>query len=187
MPLTSELLERLERCWADQNVPWLGALRPGASDAQLAEILAPFDHAIPTELRLWWGWHNGASVDVWIANDLALVSAEQAARDFLMMRDIARDAVEPDKFWSPRWLPVFGTASAPTYAVECVEHDTREAGRIIYQDSWPNPHTGFIAAASLGDVIHQLCEAYDAGLQRWDPEQNRWLQTRWGERRAFAF
>jgi cell wall assembly regulator SMI1 len=185
--LTRKLLGRLERCWAGQGVPWLDALRPGATDEQLDAVLAPFDRAIPTELRLWWGWHNGSTEDVWIAHDLSVMSAEQAVRDFEMMREIGRGVDHSEKLWSPLWLPVFATGSSPTYAVECAEREPHQTGLVIYQDAHSYMDAGLIAAASLGDVVHRLCEAYDAGLQRWDTDQNRWAQTRWGERRPLAF
>ena len=191
MPLTPELLERLERCWVDQQVPWLESLRPGVSGDQLDEILAPFGRAIPTEFRLWWGWHNGAREPLWVADALEIVSADAAARGFQMMRRIAQDAPDPDSFWPSTWLPVFGTGGSPTYAVDCAGDQPRESGLIYYQDSHPNPQTGFVAAASLGDVVHQLCEAYDAGLQRWDHARehvrNRWVAAQPRRRRPFGF
>jgi cell wall assembly regulator SMI1 len=185
--LTPELLERLERCWRQQQVPWLDSLRPGLTAAELDRILAPFDHAVPSELRLWWGWRNAGPEATWIANATEMVFAEASVRGYKMMREIAQEASDPDTFWAPTWLPVFGTGSSPTFAIDCADGEPRHTGLIYYQDSHPNHQTGFIAAASLGDVVHQLCEAYEAGLQRWDLDRGRWVQTRWGERRPFGF
>jgi hypothetical protein len=116
-----------------------------------------------------------------------MVFPEASMRACELMRRLAQEARDPEAFWPRTWLPVFGTGSSPTYAIECSDGEPRETGLIYYQDAHPNPHTGFIAGASLGDVVHQLCEAYDAGLQRWDPDRNRWVQIHSGERRPFGF
>jgi cell wall assembly regulator SMI1 len=53
-------LDRLERVWRRLDSPLVDLLRPGLSDEQIDELMAPTGLTLPDELRLWWGWHDGA-------------------------------------------------------------------------------------------------------------------------------
>lgn len=51
---------QLERAWDSLDAPILGMLRPGLSDSQIDELMAPTGLVLPDELRWWWQWHDGA-------------------------------------------------------------------------------------------------------------------------------
>jgi len=37
-------------------------LRPGLTEAKLEEILGPFPHAVPNQLRVFYQWHDGTEL-----------------------------------------------------------------------------------------------------------------------------
>lgn len=89
------------------------ALRPGLSDAMIEEMLRPFAHAVPNQLRLFYRWHDGAElVKGWRAflfPGARWLPLEEAVKT----RD---DALEGDRrtgrpVWDSRWLPIFTDGS----------------------------------------------------------------------------
>ena len=54
------LLDRLEAAWREQGAPIADHLAPGATEEELSQWEAESGARLPPELRIWWGWHNGA-------------------------------------------------------------------------------------------------------------------------------
>jgi hypothetical protein len=53
-------LDRLEQVWRRLESPLVESLRPGLSDERIGELMAPTGLTLSDELKLWWGWHDGA-------------------------------------------------------------------------------------------------------------------------------
>lgn len=180
MPLSRELLERLERAWVDQGCPWVETLRPGPTEEQLAETLAPFGYPISDELSCWWTWRSGDPRTGWITDGLEWISPAVAVRASRLNREVADDVAGGDRghaewIWPHAWLPLFGTGGSTEYCADCSV--PVRAGPVFHHSFHDSTDDGlYVAASSLGDLVHQLCEAYDAGLQRWDKIAGRWVR-----------
>ena len=53
-------LDRLGSAWRAQGAPAPGSLPAGLSQAELDAYAAELGFDLPGDLRVWWGWHNGA-------------------------------------------------------------------------------------------------------------------------------
>ena len=182
----ADQLERLERCWRDENPDLVDRLRPGLSSAELDAILDSFDYFVPDELREWWGWHNGLEGDQYITEDLQFVRAEDSVAHThyagALIREVAgRNDLQQDeryarevmaKGWPDAHLAIFGGGSSQIYGADCTEPRTEALIRwYSYHD---DPHCRLVAH-SLREPIARLCDLYDRRLVRWDPQSQVWL------------
>lgn len=183
----TELTTRLEHLLVRTGVPWAENLEPGLTEAQLDETFRPLGLEVPESVREWWGWRR-PPIDGWLAVDFAWLGARQAAERYRQYRAIAAEIAgqgeDLDQYWPRTLLPLFSTSSSPVYAVDC--SDPRRSGHIHYWAFDGDPETGFVVAASLADLLHQLCEAYEAGLQQWDETNDDWVRLPVG-RRSLGF
>jgi len=97
------------------------ALRPGLSAALFEEIVRPFPHDVPDQLRLLYQWHDGTE----------LVRGRRAflfpGARWLPLQEAVKtwgDAQEGDRVtgqaaWDPRWLPIFTDGSDGYDVVAC--------------------------------------------------------------------
>jgi hypothetical protein len=122
VPLTEELLARLERCLSDQRLPWLSSRRQPLTDDEIDQLTRPVGIELPPELRLRWRWFNGASAPrrVELTPVLEVVSLEVALRGREAMIDVAAGVAEtPDdaeRLYPSSFLPLFGSGGSVTIA-----------------------------------------------------------------------
>lgn len=56
-----EQLDRLEGVLHSLGAPVAELFRPGLTDEQIDDLMAPTGLTLPDELRIWWRWHDGAN------------------------------------------------------------------------------------------------------------------------------
>jgi hypothetical protein len=177
VPLTEELLARLERCLSDQRLPWLSSRRQPLTDDEIDQLTRPVGIALPPELRLWWRWFNGASAPrrVELTPVLEVVSLEVALRGRDAMIDVAAGVAEtPDdaeRLYPSSFLPLFGSGGSVTIAANTA---LGPATPLHYVEFHPNDHPLVMLAPSLGDAVHRWVEMYEAGYYRWDEARGEW-------------
>lgn len=178
MPLDEELLARLERCLSDQRLPWLSARRQPLTDDEIAQLTEPIGVELPPELRLWWGWFNGATTParVELTPVLEVVSLEVALRGRATMRAVAAEVAQMrdediERHFPSSFLPVFGTGGSVTIAANA---GLGPATPLHYVEFHPNDHPLVMLAPSLGDAVHRWVEMYEAGYYSWDEASGRW-------------
>jgi len=151
-------------------------LRPGLTDEEIDALTARLPHRLPAELRTWYGWHDGAKLDLpvgpWhLGNGLNLLPLQVAVErhDFLAQPELRSGVPAVD--FRDEWLPIcwFGTcyiavdtsgdASAP-----CPVHALDTHGDI----EWTK-----VRAPSLLAMVLMWVRALDEGYWVWDPE-NGW-------------
>ena len=107
--LTTHHLSSLASALRQRRFPIVEHLRPGLTDAEMDELTAPLGLWLPTEARLWWGWHDGASAEGpskiganwWFAPLSACVDA------CLELREIAAaDEFLGEDWWPSGWFPI---------------------------------------------------------------------------------
>lgn len=120
--LTVEHLERFHAALRDAGAPLIAYLEPGLSPDQIRAAAAQFPGlALPEELLLWWGWHNGAGGH-FFAPERCFSSVEMAVDDYAEGLETG-SGVE-----HPALLPV--SNSWPSILVECVP-ESPSVGRIF--------------------------------------------------------
>jgi hypothetical protein len=165
-----------------QGLPVGRWLKPGLTDEEMDEIVAPLGLSLPTEGRVWWGWHDGETVegrDKVIRPWRSFLSLAESVRVYRELRSMAEELVEPDipplddadYRWNPTWLPITGIQLP--FVIDCsvAEGEPTPIRCIDWQDV-----DGFFEprAGSFGQMIIWWMSAIDSGAWRWNPERNQW-------------
>lgn len=103
--------------WLTEYAPAsAGALRPGASEADLAAVEETLGVRVPAELKALWGLNAGVdNVDgaAFLLRNWALMTPDSVIRFYRMQMGIQqRDGNDEFTVWKPSWIPVcsFGAA-----------------------------------------------------------------------------
>lgn len=183
--LSAELLQDLEDHWRRQQAPLAERLQPGLTDAEIDELTAPLGIVLATEVRIWWGWHNGASpsdslrVDREFGPGFVFLPLGEAIALYRQMRQIFRDIWEADDpqmvnyWWRPTWFPITERRGAvrcdcavppgaptPIYWAYSHDHDA---------EGLTNPKV-----ASFGTMVTWWLEALETGAWYYNASANRW-------------
>ena len=180
--LSIHQLEDLERLLAEQGAPVVGRLQPPATSAAVADVESYLGFPLPTELRQWWGWHNGTDVK---PHELAVKGSIGPSYKFLatdravrFSRELRTGAEEdepedPDSLWASSWIAI---GSQGRVACECNIH--RDAPvPVLDVDYHKTSKPGAVVADSLGEMVRWWIEALESGAWRYDEEHDRWERT----------
>jgi cell wall assembly regulator SMI1 len=127
-------LERLEVHLRREGAAVMDLARPGIDAARLDEILAPLGLTANTDLRTWFGWHDGAGerlVTPYVQSVLApgceFWSAELMASECRQVREVSAElAADPgfpwsvEQMWHPSWFPVLRLFGHGLVAVDLI-------------------------------------------------------------------
>jgi hypothetical protein len=171
MPLTNELLDRLDRQWRRLEPSWYESLSPGLSGAQMDELTAPIGLTLPPELRTWWGWHNGTPTAVNVTPEAQILSLPDAASWWQTLRDEANEAAPtdpgPDRYWPAAYLPVFALGP-DAIATDCRLHG--QSSPLFHVPTRWRGERNALLAPSVGDVVHRWVEMYEGDYYAWHDE-----------------
>ena len=110
-------LDRLDAAWRAQGALTPGSLAAGLSEADLDAYAAELGFALPGDLRVWWGWHNGAvdgvsSLGAQVGVTWYLMSLREALDERALRLSWNNPPEFPDDVrnwrsqWAPWWLPI---------------------------------------------------------------------------------
>jgi cell wall assembly regulator SMI1 len=176
-------LDRLDGAWRAQGAPTPDSLAPGLSEAELDAYAAELGFGLPGDLRVWWGWHNGAVDGVsspgaavgvtWSLMSLREALDQRARR--LSSNDspgFPDDAGDWEGQWAPWWLPVV------TFDAACLFADLRTttADGSVPVHVWDAvPDRVFdVLAPSWADVVNGWAEGIEQGHFRYSAAARRW-------------
>jgi cell wall assembly regulator SMI1 len=154
------LLLRIDHWLAQHRARFNGALRPGASAAELDTVGSQLHHPLPADLRSLLGWHNGQDPDVFgaLESSWILMSTEQIVD---AKKDL--DANPPDG-WNKTWVPFLDDDNG-SYVVADTAHDG--AVREIWRGKQEHP----VVAPSLTAWVQKFVEGLENGAYHEDPER----------------
>jgi hypothetical protein len=81
--LDGALLDRFDASLRALGAPIVDAWAPGVSDGEIDALMLPLGVDLPTEARVWWGWHNGTR------DDAPPISRSLGFRDVTRLQDAA--------------------------------------------------------------------------------------------------
>jgi hypothetical protein len=159
--LDPSLLEQLESAWREQGAEIAGVLAPGLSGPEIDELVAPLGLHLPEEARLWWGWHNGVTVETargWdIGPDIGFYSLAQAVAELDEYPLSGGNDLAPST-----WLPL--THAPGGYLA------LDSAGPVVAPVHRVDVETGFLTGAdSMGDLVALWIDTIEAGAWSWNP------------------
>jgi hypothetical protein len=187
--LDAELLAELESVLAQQPGRLLSRTPSGL---EADEIVAAFDRegaTLSREAALWWGWRDGSSLQILPGLEhIPLASAFQGRR---ILRELAADVAakppetDPDAWWNPGWIPIFGTGGLPKIALDC--SGARDAPSPVRQIDWDGfgaSHYARAFARSLGEYVASAVRCLSGGRYTYDAERDVWLPMDWANTSA---
>jgi cell wall assembly regulator SMI1 len=179
--LTERMLDELKARWREQEAPILQALRPGLDPSEMQAATEPLGIRLPAEVRVWWGWHDGAKPSLTshaIGLDWLYLTLEDALARCGEERAGAADAVEegvsPPQTWQPGWLPLATRGDGAVMVCDCSVPEA--ASTPVHRVHWEKFGEGSLVpvAPSLGTVVLWWIGALDRGAWVYDRKRRRW-------------
>jgi cell wall assembly regulator SMI1 len=160
------LLARLEAWLKKRRRRYYKALRPGATDAELAALAQALGKAVPDPLAAWLRWHNGQDEDVMGAfvESFHLMSTAEIAEALKQRKS--------DKRWQAAWVPILDD-----YQDDLVVLDTGRAGLPV-EEVWEGRDDIIEAGSSFEAWLNTLLADFEAGRYHEDPERGDFLRSR---------
>jgi hypothetical protein len=173
--LLSELLQELETELRDAGVPVDAAFRPGTSAPQLRAAFALAGVAVPDEIVVWFGWHDGVNRPIGnrVLPIFEMWSSEETIQKYVNPNGAPKGSEAWQ--WNPEWLHFVGDNNG--IAVSCGSGP--EAAPLVRRIS-----AGLDYGTQAGDTLHQvvsLCtpvtwwiESMRNGWYKWDRRLHGW-------------
>ncbi len=180
--LDLEMLREYDAQLRKTGVPVDDWARPGLSEEEMRETLAPLGLTLPSEARAWWGWRNGeddaSDGRLWRPYDRCL-ALDQAVAQYQQSRLVAErgaekwEGMERDDIWHPTWFPLVKGDGAPITVIDCSVPEGAPTP-ITFVD-WEDLHTPTLPSArSLGEMISWWIDALERGAWRFDASSGTW-------------
>lgn len=171
-------LVRLEELLRERHPDLVAEFRPGLTDAELDQVLAPLPFHVPEELREWWRWHDGIDGPSYITSGLQFVQARTAVEASLEQGEILRDAngdveIPPDviaRGWPDAQLMVFCGPGTDYFGADCSQR--RDSVMLRAYSQWSREYP--LVARSLADAVSRICDHIEQNDQRWEPGATHW-------------
>jgi hypothetical protein len=182
--LDLEMLHKYDARLCETGVPVDDWARPGLSEREMDEMLAPLGLTLPAEARLWWMWRNGeeesAERRLWRPWRRGL-SLDGAIAQYRLSRLVAKNSAEKwddkerDDIWHPAWFPIVQGDGAPVTVIDCSV--PKGAPTPITFVDWEALHTPTLPSArSLGEMISWWIDALSRGGWSFDAATGKWAE-----------
>jgi cell wall assembly regulator SMI1 len=180
--LTEQMLEALEARWREHGAAITQDLRPGLTAAGMQAATEPLGLTLPTEARVWWGWHDGTASTTGtsaLGLDLLYLPLATALALYGKQLSIAErvaagpDPLKPEDVWPPTWLPLSTKGNGAMMVCDCaVAEGVATPIRHFHHEFHDQSRTP--VADSLGTVVLWWIDALDQGAWTYDRELPRW-------------
>ena len=179
-------LQELEFHWRRQEAPIAGLLRPPATDADLQLVRHETGSLVPTELRAWWGWHDGQERGRHLADSVGpggyrLLSVAESVAEYHANRSIHRAPFDPNDpsdnaYWHESWLPFLVQGPQRVY-VDCAEVAPGNASpvRIV---TWEWEDYDVVQAPSVAALAGLMLAELRTDRIRWNSDRGDWDDRR---------
>ena len=160
------LLGRLEGWLKKRRRRYFKGLRPGATEAELAELARALGKPVPAELADWLRWHNGQDEDLIGAfvESFNLMSAQAVIAALSERKGQAG--------WKSAWVPILDD-----YQGDLVVLDTSRPGCPVLE-RWEGRDDTPEVAPSLEAWLTALVGDVEAGRYHEDPERGEFVRGR---------
>ncbi|WP_139921774.1 SMI1/KNR4 family protein [Hymenobacter sp. DG01] len=155
----SSLLNRLDTLLQQHRPEYYATLGPPATGAELAAFEAEFNLVLPTELRQWFGWHNGQEgYDSFFQNN-CLQSLDSAAESMRINNELLADGDFVANWWHPAWVPFLENGGGDHVCVDLHGTFTGQVGQII--EHWHNWEARTVLFPDLTAWLAAVVQAYE--------------------------
>lgn len=161
-------LQGFERRLVDHGAPIATEFRAGLPDGEIETQFAPLALPLPSELRAWWRWRNGAPLGrgARISGDFSPLGVADAVSEYrhsrvILIGDRGEPADEPNHAWPVSFVPIVGM-SYGVIACDCSHTERAPARLITWVDGMYESGT-----ASLAEMVEWWNDAIDGG--GWKP------------------
>jgi len=131
----SDLLTRYAGWLAAQAPNTAAAVRPPASDADIADAERELGAALPASIRELYRWHDGGPDNsdraLWLTHDFGFLPLETAREHRRTSREIAEEDFGPEEadfYWDRHWFPIGTSWTGDLLVVDCSTSPAR--GRV---------------------------------------------------------
>lgn len=173
--LTSELLENYAADLRSLGVPIADCLAPGLASERMDLMTHPLGLDLPTEARVWWGWHDGVAGSDAVPTDVTItgsgwryLSLEQALNATTETRDVAdrfgpRD--DPSGGWPSEWIVVLRAMHGAVAAIDCA---VESSGSPVYVVEWEEGFPTGPSSPSMGSMVAGWIDAVARGIHGYE-------------------
>ncbi|WP_164842368.1 SMI1/KNR4 family protein [Actinoplanes solisilvae] len=176
------VFEQLRHEWMNHRAPVADHLRPGLDDSELDAVEASTGLVLPSEMRRWWGWHDGVQRRVpgtalgpesrLGAGGWDLLSLSEALAHRASLIELTAEFVEDDEVrWLPEWLPVVGYDSNYLFITAGAPRAPHSSVR-LWARTPDDPYT--VRAPSWIAAVAVFTELLRGGEYTFDPSSERW-------------
>jgi len=146
-------------------------------------LVTPLGIGLPTEARVWWGWHDGTEIDLLshaIGHDILPLQLAQAVEQYGELLEAASDVTaddensDPDDFWRREWFP-FAVPRRAHLACDCSVAETAPTP-IRHVDFYFHAESQVPVSPSLGAVVSLWIDAIDREAWTYDHDRPGWTR-----------
>jgi hypothetical protein len=169
--LLRDLLEQWEARLREVHFPVDDAVRPGLDPNHVADTLVARGLEVPSELVVWFGWHDGQPCE---SHRLTPAFSPMAMLTTSLDRRDAQGPYFGSDFgsWEPAWLPLSNERASLA-----IDTEGGQVPRVRMVDfgefgTWgPSSHT---QVESLCTAVTWFLSALVSGAHRWNPSTLTW-------------
>ncbi|WP_320065789.1 hypothetical protein [Micromonospora sp. RTGN7] len=188
---TADILEALEARWREHGAPIAGRLAPGLAEDELAARFRPLGSALPDELRLWWGRHDGVrrfqpGTRLGTESQVGpggweLLSLDEALSERALMLKLCgrphypADDRDWDGYWRPSWMPLFAFDANLVFANL---DGATDVGVPLHLWAAQPEDVGVAHTASLTDLLAIWERLLGERYYWWSADEGRWEDRR---------
>lgn len=184
--LTTAMMDELWEALRSVGAPVVDHARPGLTEEQVHQLMAPTYLHPPQEVVVWWTYHNGTDLSAgpkrYISPSKDLISLEEALSlresmelvNWRMARQSRLDDVPWDDMWRDGWLPLI-VRDRPMIVCDCSREYRRttplrrsEIGDLAAEQTYE------VRAPSIGTMVQLWIGAIRDGLWTINPETGSW-------------
>jgi cell wall assembly regulator SMI1 len=177
--------ERIER-WLQANAePVHANLAPGASDGDLAALVAAIGCDLPSEVVASLKRHDGLRDEYpGLIGGWELLSCRRIAQEWEIWKGLldngelegpsspADPRIKTD-WWNPRWIPVTSSGSGNHHCVDLDPVGEGHAGQVIVL--WHDDETRPLVALTYAEWLEQIAAGLESGALQAFEEEGDWV------------